>query len=330
VILVDADVLGRNRTGEETYVLNLLRRLPDVAPDLEIAAVTRHPELVPPGVRPVALPARSQELRMAWGLPRLLRRERPELAHFQHALPLGFGGRSVVTLHDLHFERDPYAMRIVDRLTFKAVVPRAARRADHVLVVSERTKRDAIELYGIAPERITVTPHGVDPAFTPGDGTHDGYALFVGAVQPRKDPLAALAAARAAGLPLVVAGPEKDAALARELRAGGADVRGYVPQVELARLYRRAAAFVLPSRYEGFGIPVLEAMASGTPVVLSADAALREVAGDAGLYGDLAEGLRRAVADRERYARAGLERARLFTWEETARRTAEVYREVVR
>jgi alpha-1,3-rhamnosyl/mannosyltransferase len=198
-----------------------------------------------------------------------------------------------------------------------------------VLVVSERTKRDVIELYGLAPERITVTPHGVDPAFTPGGGGHDGYALFVGAVQQRKDPLAALAAARAAQMTLVVAGPEKDAALARQLRAGGADVRGYVSQAQLAELYRRAAALLLPSRYEGFGLPVLEAMASGTPVVLSADAALREVAGDAGLYGDLADGLRRAVAEREHYVRAGLERARLFSWDETARRTADVYRELL-
>lgn len=329
MILVDADVLGRSRTGEETYVLNLLRWLPKVAPDLDVAAVTRHPGLVPPGVRAIALPARSQELRMAWGLPRLLRRERPALAHFQHALPLGYPGRCVVTLHDLHFERDPGTMGLVDRLTFKVVVPHAARRADHVLAVSERTKRDAIELYGLAPERITVTPHGVDPAFAPGDGTQDGYALFVGAVQQRKDPLAALAAAQAAGLPLVVTGPEKDPALVRELRAGGADVRGYVAQAELAQLYRRAAALVLPSRYEGFGLPVLEAMASGTPVVLSGDAALREVAGDAGIYGDLAEGLRRAVAERARWAHAGLERARLFRWEETARRTAGVYREVL-
>ncbi|HVV58426.1 MAG TPA: glycosyltransferase family 1 protein, partial [Gaiellaceae bacterium] len=268
MIVVDADVLGRNRTGEETYVLNLLRALPEAAPDLRFGAVTRHPELVPDGVEALPLPARSQELRMAWSLPRLLRRVRPQLAHFQHALPLGYRGRSVVTLHDLHFERDPAVMGLADRVTFKLVVPRAARRADAVVAVSERTKDDAVELYGIAPDRIAVTPHGVDPAFAPGDGSDGGYLLFAGAVQQRKDPLAAAAAAAAVGLPLVVAGPEKEPDLARELRRRGADVRGFVPKAELAELYRRATALVLPSRYEGFGLPVLEAMASGIPVVL--------------------------------------------------------------
>jgi glycosyltransferase involved in cell wall biosynthesis len=329
VILIDADVLGRSRTGEETYVLNLLRELPRVAPDLAFAAVTRHAELVPEGVEPILLRARFQEVRMAASLPRLLRRLRPELAHFQHALPLAYRGRSVVTLHDLHFERDPSAMGLADRLTFRTVVPRAARRATHVVAVSERTKRDAIDLYGLAPGKVTVTPHGVDPAFSPGDGTHDGYLLFVGAVQQRKDPLAALAAAEAVGLPLVVAGPARDAALVRALRERGADVRGYVTKPVLAQLYRRAAALVLPSRYEGFGIPVLEAMASGTPVVLSDEPALREVAGDAGVYGDAAEGVRTVLADRERYSRAGLERAKLFSWARTAELTAAVYRRVL-
>jgi glycosyltransferase involved in cell wall biosynthesis len=329
MILIDADVLGRNRTGEETYVLNLLRQLPFVAPDLTFAAVTRHPELVPEGVEAIELPARFQETRMAVSLPRLLRRLRPELSHFQHALPLGLRGPSVVTIHDLHFERDPSVMGLADRVTFKAMVPRAVRRVDHVLAVSERTKRDLVDLYAVPPDKVTVTPHGVDPAFTPGDGSHDGYLLFVGAVQERKDPLAALEAADAVGLPLVVVGPEKDAELARELRARGADVRGWVEKAELAALYRGAAALVLPSRYEGFGMPVLEAMASGTPVVVSDDAALREVAGEAGVYGVLADAARDALAHRDRYARAGIERAARFTWEASARATAEVYRRVL-
>jgi glycosyltransferase involved in cell wall biosynthesis len=339
VIVVDADVLGRHRTGEETYVQNLLRELPRAAPDLRFAAVTRHPELVPDGVEAIELAAGSQELRMAWSLPRLLRRLRPELAHFQHALPLGFSGRSVVTLHDLHFEYDPEVMGRLDRLTFKAVVPRSARRANRILAVSERTKRDAIALYGLVPEKITVTPHGVDPefgvdpAFTPGDGgAEGGYLLFVGAVQARKDPLAALVAAQAVGLPLVVAGPEKEPELARRLRDGGADVRGFVDKPELARLYRGAAALILPSRFEGFGLPVLEAMACGTPVVAASEPALREVGGDAVVYaegGDYAGAVRRALAERELLVAAGLERARKFSWAETARLTVAAYRQVL-
>ncbi len=268
---------------------------------------------------------------MAWTLPRLLRRLRPALGHFQHALPLGYRGRSVVTLHDLHFERDPGVMSRLDRLTFKLVVPRAARRADAVLAVSNRTKLDAVELYGLPDAKVTVTPHGVDPAFSPG-GEHDSFLLFVGAVQARKDPLAAAEAARAVGLPLVVAGPEKEPALARELRARGADLRGWVEKPELAELYRSAAALVWPSRYEGFGLPVLEAMASGTPVVLSPDPALREVAGDAAVYasdGDYAAAVERALADRDRLAAAGIARASDFSWAETARLTADVYRAVL-
>jgi glycosyltransferase involved in cell wall biosynthesis len=331
VIVIDADVLGRARTGDETYVANLLRELPLVAPDLRFAAVTRHPELVPDGIEPIRLGTPLQEVRMAWTLPRLLRRLRPQLGHFQYALPLGFRGRSVVTLHDISFETDAGAMGRVDRLVFRSVVPRAVRRADHVLVVSERTRRDVEGRYRLAPEKVTVTPNGVDPSFTPG-GERDGYLLFVGAIQRRKDPLAALEAARSVGLPLVVAGPEKEPALAQRLREGGADLRGYVSKTELADLYRGAAALVLPSRFEGFGLPVLEAMACGTPVVAAPEPALREVAGDAAVYaedGDFAAAVRRALDERERLSAVGLERSRLFSWRETARLTADVYRRVL-
>jgi alpha-1,3-rhamnosyl/mannosyltransferase len=268
---------------------------------------------------------------MAWRVPRLLRRLRPALAHFQHALPLGLRVPAVVTVHDLSFARDPGLMSRKDRAVFSRVVPRAVRQAARVLTVSERTRADLVELYGVPPERVVVTPNGVDPAFAPGPGAHD-YVLAVGALERRKNQQAALEAADAVGLPLVVAGPEKDAAVAEELRSRGARLEGYVTTERLAELYRGAACLVQSSRYEGFGLPVLEAMASGTPVVAVPDAALREVAGEAAVFveePELGDGIRRALAERERLVTAGLERARAFTWRTAAEKTLAVYREIL-
>ena len=149
LVVLDADVLGRQRTGDETVVRGLLRELAAAAPtDLRLAAVTRRPDLVPEGIEAVELPARSQVLRMALAVPRVLRRLRPALAHFQHSLPLRCPCPAVVTVHDLSFERDPSVMPARDRLIFRTVVPRSARKAARVFAVSELTKRDLVELYG--------------------------------------------------------------------------------------------------------------------------------------------------------------------------------------
>ena len=329
LVIVDADVLGRRRTGDETYVEQLLRALPSVAEDLRIAAIARDAALVPDGVEPIVLRTRSQELRMSVGVPRLLRRLRPALTHFVHSLPLRCPSPAVLTVQDLSWERDPSVFGFWDLLTFKIFVRRSVRRARHVFAISERTKRDLVELYRTPAAKITVTPLAPDPAFRPAQ-EHDSFLLFVSAIEPRKQPLAAIDAANAVGRKLVVVGPSKDADLVAELTRRGADVRGYVPKDELVRLYQSAACLVFPSRYEGFGLPVVEAMACGTPVVAAPEPALEEVAGDAAIFtDDLAEGVRRALADRERLSAAGLERAKAFSWRETARLTAEVYRRML-
>jgi len=343
LVVIDADALGRQRTGNETYVRELLRELAGSAPDLRLAAITRHPELVPIGIEAIEVPARNQLVRMAVRLPLLLRRLRPQVVHFQHALPLGYSGPSALTVHDLSFQ-DPELMRLRDRVAFRAV-PRSAQRASRVLVVSEGTKRDLVERCGISAEKIVVTPNGVGQPFGP-EGPHaDGrpYALVVGSLEPRKDPVTAVESLALLGrdeLRLVFAGPDRGdgaATLEAATRHGlerRVELKGHVSPEELAALYRGAACLVFPSRHEGFGLPLVEAMASGTPVVATRAGALPEIAGDAAILVEpgnpvaLAGGIERALDDRDRLVAAGLERARAFTWAETAQRTLAVYREL--
>ena len=331
LVVIDADVLGRHRTGDETYVENLLRALPAAGSGLRFAAIPRRPELVPPGIEPITLPARLQELRMAVRVPLLLRRLRPALAHFVHSLPLALPCPAVLTVQDLSFEGDGSLMGRRETAIFRFVVPRSARRARRVLAISQRTKDDLVRRYALGAEKIVVTPLAADPAFGPG-GTRGDYLLLIGSIEARKNPLLAAAAAAAVGRRLVVAGPERDRALAAELRARGADVRGFVSKDELVRLTQEAAALLFPTLHEGFGLPVAEAMACGTPVVATPDPAVREVGGDAVAYArpeEFTSTLERVLADPAPWSRAGLERARSLSWEHTAQITVDVYRDVL-
>ena len=214
-----------------------------------------------------------------------------------------------------------------------------------MLVGSHWTRQRLADRYWVPPEKMVVTPYGVDPVFTPhGPRVDNGsYLLFVGALQPRKDPLCAVQALGLLDpeLELLFVGPEKRGGdgVRHEVARLGLQRRvrflGHVPKDALAALYRGASCLVLPSRDEGFGLPVLEAMAVGTPVVASTAGALPEIAGEAAVLvpprdpAALAEGVERALSDRDRLRALGLERSRRFTWQETARQTADVYEELL-
>jgi glycosyltransferase involved in cell wall biosynthesis len=337
-LMVDADVLGRQRTGDETHVRELLRVLGDCGKGLRVGAVARHPELVPTGVHPFDLKPLNQLSRMTWELPAFLRRVAPTLAHFQYVVPPLYRGRSVVTVHDMSFELLPELEDRFDGWALRRAVPMAVRRAELVFTVSEWTKRDILRHYRLREEKVVVTLNGVSEVFGPCGPRLDRppFLLFVGALRPRKDPVAALECYRLLGrtdLDLVMVGPDKglrpqvEALVERHGMSRRVHLLGHVTTAELAALYRSAQCFVFPSRYEGFGLPVLEAMASGTPVVASSSGAIPEVAGDACLLvppsspGDLADAVKVALSDRERLVEEGLRRAAMFSWREVGRRT---------
>jgi glycosyltransferase involved in cell wall biosynthesis len=267
-------------------------------------------------------------------LPRLARRARLDVLHCPTfraplappACPL------VVTVHDLAVLRHPETFNQWTRRYSRLCVPRVARAARLVIAVSEHTKRELVDLLRTPEEKIRVVPNGVADVFGPNGPAETGdYVLAVGTLEPRKN-LARLAeATRLLGVDLRIAGGSGWGRV--ELGEVGVRPLGRVSDEELARLYRGARCLAYPSLYEGFGIPIVEAMASGTPVVTSRGGATEEVAGGAGVLVDpldpasIAAGIEEAVARREELVRAGLDRAREFSWAETARRTAEVYRE---
>jgi glycosyltransferase involved in cell wall biosynthesis len=236
---------------------------------------------------------------------------------------------TVLTVHDLAILRAPEAFPRWHRLYGTAGLRRVLRAADAIVAVSEFTRREVVELASVAEERVRVVPNGVDPVFTlDGPRAEGDYVLAVGTLEPRKNLERAVEAAREAGVELRVVGARG---------WGGVDVDGWVgeiPDSELAALYRGARSVLYPSLYEGFGLPVLEAMACGAPVVTSLDTAMVEIAGDAAVLVDpldvsaIAAGILAADARRDELSRAGLERAREFTWQRSADAVVELWREL--
>lgn len=236
---------------------------------------------------------------------------------------------TVLTVHDLAILRYPEVFPRWHRLYGNAGLQKALRAADAVVAVSEFTKHEVVALAGIREERIRVVPNGVDPLFAPdGPAAEGSYVLAVATLEPRKNLARVVEAARLAGIELRVVGARG---------WGGVEVPGWVgeiPDSKLAELYRGARCVIYPSLYEGFGLPVLEAMASGTPVVTSRGTAMEEVAAGAAVLVDpqdavaIAEAIAEAEARSAQLVPLGLARAIEFTWERAADRVEALWKEL--
>jgi glycosyltransferase involved in cell wall biosynthesis len=331
-------------TGTEVFTREVSRRLPAAAPEFRWRFFASRPR-AGLGVDVMVLP--FPRLWSQVRLPLHLASERPDLLFVPgHVVPFAWGGRALTVVHDLAFERHPDAYPSADRAYLRLTTRWAVMRSRLLIAVSEATRQDLVELYGVAPDRVRVVPLGVAkptikaaPPERLGElGVEGDFILQVGRIEARKNQVAALdAVEKLDGLKLVVAGPERDGAVAARLRASSrCRVLGPVDQPTLELLYRRAAAVVVPSLYEGFGLPVLEAMARGKVVVAAKTSSLPEVGGEAALYfhdkDELAGVLEIALGDealRKEMAKAARARAAKFTWDRTAAGIAEVIREIV-
>ena len=309
------------------------------------------------------LRAKTSVIRLLGPIPAALRRLKIDVFHgMDHVgIPLvGRTGKWVVTVHDVIPLILPEAFTPRHRAVVRIALARVRRRADRVIVPSRAVKRDVVRHVGVPADRVVVTPEGCDPRFRPVRsagalrdvvaryGLPSRYLLAVGRLEPRKNLttlLAAFARLQRGGavhpnLKLVLAGARGwlEEPIFRTVRALGLEAAvhfpGFIDGDDLPAVYSGAALFVFPSLYEGFGLPPLEAMACGVPVVTSNVSAMPEVAGDAAVLVDprdvdgLASAIARVLRDealRARLRAAGIARAREFSWQTTARRTLDVY-----
>lgn len=349
VVAVDANPAAKPAvTGTERFTREVVRRLGRVAPDLDWRFYSSRPA-AGLGVDLTVLP--FPRLWSQARLPIELARSRPNLfLDLAHVVPAWCPAPAVKVFHDLAFERFPGAYGPAELAYLRWTARHAARVSTALIAVSASTRADLVELYGVDPARVSVVHEGggegtPDPGNAGSDaaglrrfGIDRPYLLNVGRVEPRKNQLTALAAVeRLPGALLVCAGAVHDESLAARLEASpNCLLLGRVTDAERDLLYRRAEALLFPSLYEGFGLPVLEAMRQGLPVIATGTSSLPEVGGDAAVYipdpldaEAMAEAVRRLRSDaslRRRLVEAGRRQAARFSWDACASGIAAVVR----
>jgi glycosyltransferase involved in cell wall biosynthesis len=365
-IAIDAHSVGTGLGGNESYATNLVEALAEIDDVNRYTLYVTRREAVErfsnrwPNFSVRATLPHTPLIRIPLTLSAELRRNPVDVLHVQFTAPPFSPCPVVVSIHDLSFEHLPKTFKWRSRKQLRITVRRSAREAAQVIALSEYARNDIIDTYRVSPEKVSVIPLAAPAHFRPVNdeqelqrvrqtyGIEGDYILSVGAIQPRKN-LSRLVAAysrlRRANpegkLPqLVLVGKcawlyDETLRTIKELEVSNSVVlTGYVPEADLPALYSGALCFVYPSYFEGFGLPPLEAMKCGAPVIVGNKTSLPEVVGDAGLLvdpfevDDIAAAIEKVISDSNLRAQLrvkGLERAKLFDWRETARQTLAVY-----
>ena len=351
MICVNARFLCRPITGAQRYALEIARCMKQLDPDVMLVGPRdmQHPEIV----AELGVEVCGRRTGVAWeqlDLPRWLRsRGRPVLLGMTFTAPLRYRP-SVIVVHDVVFLRRDWVSRGF-HWYYRMLVPRLCRRAGRIVTVSEFSKSEIVAKLGVHPERIDVVYNAVSPGFVEQAGAlpagvSGDYVLGVATLQPRKNFAALIRAflrADTGDTRLVIAGAADPQIYGGETGTGELlddpriHLAGYVSDAELAALYRDASLFVYPSLYEGFGIPPIEAMSLGCPVITSGVTSMPEVCGDAAHYVDptdeaeLASAIERVLGDesyRRQLIEKGYQRCQRYGWQQSAEQMLEIVRGV--
>lgn len=370
-IAIDAHSVGAQLGGNETYAVNLIEALAATDQVNQYTLFVTKKSAVDrfwkrwPNFKVRQVFPHTPVVRIPLSLSVELRRRPVDVLHVQYTAPPSAPCPVVATIHDLAFEHLPETFNRRSWMQLRLTVRRTARRAARIITVSEYSRQDIGKTYQIAPEQIVVTPEAAPPHFAPVTsetelinirqkyGIDSDYILSLGSIQPRKnlerliEAYSSLRSLRVRSkLPkLVIAGKrgwlEREIFRAADRSKFGKDILfvGYVAEPDLPALFSGALTFVYPSYFEGFGLPVLEAMQCGTPVIAGNRTSIPEIAGDAALLFDpfnteaVREALARVMDDAElrtSLRQRGLKRANEFNWTRTAELTLQTYREAAR
>ncbi|MGH1541618.1 MAG: glycosyltransferase family 4 protein [Arenicella sp.] len=359
---IDIHTIGARQTGNETYIKNVISNMHSDH-ELHLYHTRANQESLP------QWPAQYHQikphnplLRIPLSFPMALRRDKIDVAHFQYVAPPLCHCPTVVMVHDISYEFFPEFFNPLARKRMQLLIPFSARKSSHVLTVSEYSKKQIVETYGIDEEKVTVTYNGVSDQFRQIDSDielektlqrfalkSNPFILAVGNLQPRKNierlirVYCKLRQSEKITQKLVLVGKldYRGHAIEQQINSSGMQndiiTTGYVSDDELISLYNRADFFVYPSYYEGFGLPVIEAMACGTAVITSRVSSIPEVGGEAALYidphsdDDLQQQILCIANDanlRSSLVEQGLIQAKKFNWETTATQTLNILEKV--